>query len=165
MIRARMIAPVAGLVLLAGCSMPSPSVAVQIGDEAIKESTVTKVAEGCASLVGESANALRLDIVRLLTQGAIARQVAAAGSIDVSQGSLDKILAQATQMKALKANAECAQVADSFAAVQLVVASLGESQFIGTAAALPIRLNPRYGTWTPQSLSMAGTGSISQLAK
>lgn len=165
MTRARVIAPLAGVVLMAGCSMPAPSVAAKVGTDVITEKTVTQIAEGCSKLLQAEPNALRLDIVRMLMQGSIARQVAAAEKIDVSATAKDTLLAQAPQMAALKDDPQCANIAEAFATVQVTVASLGgEAPLIAKGGELSVELNPRYGVWSPKTLAMAGTGSISQAA-
>ena len=160
MTRARVILPLAAVALAAGCSMPDPSLAVNVGGTDIKESTITRVAEGCAPLLQRTPNLIREDIVMMMTQATLAEQVISANSLEVSQSAVDEAIERGS-LAGLRSNTDCKTLVDAAGRLSVLVDLIGEEQFLSAAGQIPVKLNPRYGEWSPVALSSTGSGSLS----
>lgn len=164
MTRARLFAPLAAVALLAGCSLPTPSVAVQVGTAKITETQVTNVAEGCGIVLAQPAANLRRDVVVFLTRGELATQIAAANNIDLGRGVLDTFVrTQAPGIVSYYEDDDCAQLADAAAKFEIVAGTVADpAAVLALTDQIELQLNPRYGTWDPATLEASGTGSLSE---
>lgn len=163
MSRARLLTPLAALALLAGCGMPNPAAASQVGDVTIAEKTVTSLTEACAPVVHRGVAEMRTTVVEFLTRGEAARQLAAKHGIDVSEGAIDAALPQIAPDQFPLLNTGCAPLVRSSMATEIVANQL-QATFLPEAHSLGITLNPRYGTWDATKLTTAGSGSLSTIA-
>ncbi|MDO4784933.1 MAG: hypothetical protein Q3997_07615 [Propionibacteriaceae bacterium] len=160
MTRARVIAPLVGLALAAGCSMPDPSLAVNVGGTDISESTISRIAEGCGPLLQRTPNLIREEVVMMMTQATLADQVISSNSLEVTQTEVDEAISRGP-MAPLRENPDCKTLVDAVGRLSVLIESVGEEQFLSAAGAIPVKLNPRYGEWSPAVLSSTGSGSLS----
>lgn len=161
MIRARAIASLAGLTLLAGCTMPDPSMAAEVGGKRISEATLTSVVEGCVAATQGRTGIDRGRVLAGLIRGELAADALVQRKVDVTETQLTEI-AQRQGAASLRDNPQCQIWVDAVSKIVIAAKTMGEQQFISSAQTVPVKLNPRYGGWVPASLEIAGSGSLSQ---
>lgn len=160
--------PLAGVMLLAGCS-PSGGTAAVVNGVPIPDSRITDYAQGCSAALAavpgaaaQSANALRSGMVSWAVVGEMARQQAAATGNDFSNSALTSYIQSAGRAELMQ-DPRCAAALLGVARHDLFVQSLG-NQVGNYLASQNIVLNPRYGVWDWNKLGPSGSGSLSQVA-
>lgn len=164
MIRARVIAPIAAVVLLAGCSA-TPAVASKVDGTIIDEAAVTDASVGCDAVLDATANELRRDVVAVLTRGVIAVDLAKANGIDISQQTVESYLQQnQPALVNFYTNEDCGKVATAIGQFEIVGAAMGQQGVLAAVSEYDVELNPRYGNWDAANVTFAGSGSLSKAA-
>lgn len=154
---ARLVVPVAALVVLAGCS-PSPSTAANVAGTVITESALSETVDGCAELgVVQS----RQTMLNVLVVGEVAKEAARLMGVQIDQAAIDEAAAADPQITALMANPGCAKAVETNLVVSLLVPKVDQQKLMDQIAGIDVKLNPRYGQWDPATASVGGSGSVS----
>ena len=148
--------------LLTGCA--SPATAVAVNDTRITERQVTEIAKGCAEIYENSADELRRDVVNNLLMGQLGTAVAADHGVQISAAERTKFLEGTTAGQLMLSNEHCATMADGLAMYLLTFDRVGQDAFIASSGSVAVKLNPRYGVWDATKITIAGSGSLSELA-
>ena len=145
-------------VLLGGCAQTAATTAV-VNGVVIKESTVDDMAQ---SLVSSGAvttyGAARASAASKLIAGEVARQVAHQSGISLTQPDISSLSAGNPTYALFLTTPLGVQFATDYTdAVQVSSASADWSQQF---LALPVQLNPRYGSWPAFVADLAATTSV-----
>lgn len=157
----RVIAPLAALVLLAGCGTPSAATAFVVDGKTVTQSTVDDVAEGCAVLAKQPAAAIRGQVAQYLLVGQVADAVSARLSKPISAAAEAAALKQIGG-ESLAADQACAPAARGLARYAAISALAGKEKLASTVGELDVKVNPAYGTWDPAKATFTGSGSLSR---
>ncbi len=161
-----LVAPLAGVALLAGCT-PNGSTAAMVNGVAIPESRVNSYAEGCATLVQgegtpeEVAIAIRPQMLKWAILGEMSGQQA--DSVGGPTEDEMRVYVEESGLNELLSEPGCAEATLGVARHDLIALGLGSdmSSYFG---AFDVELNPRYGQWDPTQLQAGGSGSLSEPA-
>ncbi len=162
-------APVAVLALFAGCS-PSPATAIELDGVKVSESTIGDYAEGCRTIMRSAdgtpsteGDARRLT-VSMVGNGMIAdKLVAQYGVAAPTSDQLAEAQARMTNLKPAFDQSSCNQAAQGAVKLMALALSQADRPVLRDAEAISPVVNPRYGTWNPELLTVDGTGSLSEL--
>lgn len=152
---------VAAALALTGCSQPPGAAAVVNGVE-IPDTVAREAATVVAAQLGMPESTVLPQVVFDLTMGEASAQIAAANDIEVSQAEIDETLALDARVQALADVPGSDVWADSVATTYVVIQELGTEQYAEQLRAMPITVNPRYGTWDPQNVDLADS-SLSEV--
>jgi hypothetical protein len=144
----------AGGIALGGCASSPANAAVVDGTEISRE-TFTADVEGA----GQVSQLTPDQVLSVLVQAAVAERLAAEEDITITDAEREQQL-----------NPEVLAVTDArhfvmeLADVQIVAGELGEEQFTEALRSADVRVNPRYGSWDPQRVSVnPDGGALAQL--
>lgn len=153
-------AVVVGLLALAGCSTPGGNIAATVNASPITvahlDSTVAAVARDTAQRDELNAAVLTMSI-----RGAMARVIAAENGIEINGQGRIAALAANTQISGYAKfldDPQAKSFAEDAADLSLVLTKVGADAFLARAKQIPVQLNPRYGSWSVDQLSVAPTG-------
>ena len=129
-------------------------------------SQVTDTVNGCATALGEAPSSLTASgVASLMIQTELTRAVAAAQNLNVSDTSLATII-QSGQIQGVPAgllnDPNCAQLAIGIALQAVIISQTSFDAYLAVTAGHAVVVNPRFGTWDPTTLSLSGSGSLSQ---
>ncbi|WP_090593069.1 hypothetical protein [Auraticoccus monumenti] len=166
MVRATAVGVVA-LLALAGCARP-PSSAAEVGDTTISNATVDSTVTGVAQALGaEPGEINRKAVFASLVQGAVVQEVVAdqqeAGrDLTVTGPERTAVVQAQPQLQELLTVPEAAPLAEALIDFTVVQQRMGSEAFQEAFFAVPVEVNPRWGTWDPASQEgLTGTGSLS----
>jgi hypothetical protein len=145
-------------VLLGGCSQ-SPDTTAVVSGVVIRESTVDEMAKALVSTGAvASYRDARASAARELIGGEVAREVARQEGITLTPADIATLASSYPAYAPFLSTAIGAEFArDNANAVQV---STTDSDWATKFAALPVELNPRYGSWTDYVADLASsTGS------
>jgi len=147
---------VAAGVVLSGCSIGSPSEVAVVDGTSITKTELTNSEAGATAVGQQFSNDQLLSV---LIQGAVADHVASRRGIQITDADRDKQLNPAV-LKVKSAH----DLAYTLADIQIVTNEVGKKGFKKAIRKADVKVNPRYGSWTPKkSLAVTpGTGSLSQ---
>jgi hypothetical protein len=166
-----MVAVVAMLAFFTGCYGNDPNVAVVVGDKTITEADLVVYTDAINIALEEAQNTTKFSKESTLSNGIIGALTLQAPDQSalralVSQTALDEFARQPVFV-ALAAQPKLEPIMSELLASQLVISVVqyGDQEALAAlqaaAAEVPVKLNPRYGTWKPQELSFSGNGSLS----
>ncbi|MGI5951774.1 MAG: hypothetical protein ACOX61_08010 [Brooklawnia sp.] len=163
---ALLVAPLAGVALLAGCT-PNGSTAAMVNEVAIPNSRVTSYADSCATLVqGDGTpEEIAADIRSEMLTWAILGEMSSQHADSFGGPTEDEMRAYVEDSWAnrLLSAPECAEAVLGLARHDLIALGLGSD--IGSYfSAFDIEVNPRYGQWDLSRLEASGSGSLSEPA-
>lgn len=153
-------AVVAGLLTLVGCSTPSGTVAATVNGTAI----TAKALDTTAAAVGRddaAAGELNTAVLTMAIRGELARIIAKEQAIEITPQAQVDALAANTQISAYSKfldDPDAAPFARDAADLSLVLSKLGAEAFIARAQQIPVQVNPRYGAWALDTLSVNQSG-------
>lgn len=147
---------------LTGCS--SPATAVVVNGTEITERQIDRISEGCSTVYANTANDLRRDVVNNMLLGELGASVARANGVQITEAERLQFLQTTTAGQTMLGDDECAKMADGLAMYLLAMDRVGQEAFVAAAQEVEVTLNPRYGVWDSAQGSVAGTGSLSELA-
>jgi len=156
------------LVACTGCAERS-SMAFSVDGTVVTENQVDQVAQSCMTSYNSAGGSqvtlsdMREQSIQWQLDGAIGVAAAKRLGISFSQDDRTQFLNQTADGPALMRDPLCQQAMYDFATVVLLSYQAGSAQFTSTLATLDIVVNPRFGTFDPTSVSLVGTGSLSQL--
>lgn len=150
------IRPIAGAVIaalaLSGCTS-WPGAGGKVDHIRVPDAQVVHTAEAIASATGgERLQALRQSVFDL-TVGEASRQVAASQHVHITEADKAAVLAGSQGAQKIIAGGG-AEWGDAVATTSIVIDRLGKERFVEGLRALDIQINPRYGTWSPEQLTM-----------
>lgn len=151
----------AALALLAGCATPSGSTAFSVDGNRTSNKQVDRAAAGCASVLGEDASQIRLQVGQFLLRGAVADAVISRDHLTISDA---EIAAAESKMGAakLETDPDCAVAVKQFVRFAVVANKVKSDRLEATIRALDVKVNPAYGTWDPTRAAYTGeSGSLS----
>lgn len=163
----RLALPVAVLGALAGCS-PNPGTAVELGGARVSESTVGSYAQGCTQVLDAMGLATRFtdgdvrrNVVSWSASGLIADQLATRYGITIKDSDKREVLASLQNGPEFAENPVCGEALDGRLKLLALALEHDSAQVSRDAAAAPVVVNPRYGTWNGTDQLVTGTGSLS----
>lgn len=163
----RLALPAAVLGVLTGCS-PNPSTAVELGGVRMSESTVGSYTKGCMQVLDTMGVAsrftegdVRRNVVSWSASGLIADQLAESYGITIKDSDKRQVLASLQNGPEFAANQVCGEALDGRLKLLALALEHDSAQVSRDAAAAPVVVNPRYGTWSGTDQLVTGTGSLS----
>ncbi|WP_114560253.1 SurA N-terminal domain-containing protein [Desertihabitans aurantiacus] len=158
----RLAAAGAVAVLVGGCAN-HPTDAAVVDGTAISESSLQTTVQAAARALGAAPTDInQRAVLASLVQGAVVDEVAEERGVDVDPRARESLINTEPQLQAFAADPEAAPLAEALADVALVQQQLGPEAFSEAFLAVPVTVNPRYGTWDPTSQEgLTGTGSLS----
>lgn len=147
------------LVALVGCS-PSPTTAAQVGDATISTRAVSDIVAACPA-VGQTEVTDSLALQTLI-HAEIFREVAEITDIELDENELRDMLKQDPNFGPFLAEQpDCTDLLMAQAA-SVVLGTKGDPEELDSALEqTEVQLNPRYGTWSSETLGIEGSGSLS----
>jgi predicted component of type VI protein secretion system len=152
-----LVAALVGLLALAGCST-SPRVAAVVNGVEVPVSAVEQLQPALAPFLSDSS---AQSVAGMLVAVELGRQLAANHQLTFTDD--DRAALKAQLPAELVALPETADFVAGYVDLNLVASSLGDA-FTTEAAAIPVQVNPRFGTWDPDQFSLTGSGSLSSPA-
>lgn len=157
-LRSVIVAVIAGLFLLTGCTPPAANVGVQVDSQTIRTSEIDAV----IALLGQNTQYQLANgtIVQYFAASAIAEQYAADHHITLSDADINALVGTDPIFKSLEGNPVAAGFEQRLIRMTLIVKHVTDSSVF---SAYSVTINPRYGvTWSPQDLGVvAGGASLS----
>ncbi|MVA76657.1 hypothetical protein GC722_11575 [Auraticoccus sp. F435] len=159
---------VAGGLALAGCGR-APSTAAQVGGTTIGNDQVDTTVAGAAQALGARTDEINeRAVLASLIQGAVVdemvEQAETSGRTDLTIAPADReaVLQSQPQLQALQEVPEAAPLAESLVDFTILQQRMGSEAFQQAFLAVPVEVNPRWGSWQPGSQEgLIGTGSLS----
>ncbi len=154
------LARLAPLVLLAlvGCS-PSPSVAAQVGDEAIAQKSVSDLVEACPA-VGATPITPKLALQMLINME-IFYQVAESTEVELDAKELRSLLLQDEDFGPFLAQEpDCADLLLPEVTFGVLGRGADPEKLNAALEQVDVEVNPRYGVWA-DGQGVVGSGSLS----
>lgn len=149
----------AALLTTGGCSR-APDVMAYVGSSTISVSQLDAATKGVTAALGQQVN--KRAVVSALISGEAASQIAAAHQVTITdEQRIASLSADQTGQKLLT-NPAAKSVGFGLADEQLLVARLGQSTYAADLKTMKIRVNPRYGTWSPTQGLSTTSGSLSE---
>lgn len=138
---------------LTGCSS-WPGAGAEVQTVRVADQQVVDTAKVIVDVTGvDNYTALRQAAFDL-TLGEASRQIVAAKGVEISAADKAAALAGSPAAQAISANPVGAPWGDAVATATLAIDKVGQDDFVEAIRGLDIRINPRYGTWSPQQMTM-----------
>jgi len=155
-----LVAVVAGVLALSGCSTPGGNIAATVNGAPI---TVTQLDTTVAAVARESAERDQLNaaVLTMSIRGAMARVIAAENGVEINGQGRIAALAANTQISGYAKfldDPQARSFAEDAADLSLVLNKVGADAFLARAKQIPVQLNPRYGSWSVDQLTVATSG-------
>lgn len=164
---ARLGLPAIALALVTGCA-PSASTAMVIDDVRVSENHLDALAEGCeealdmAGLSGQYPDGeVRRNVASWVAQGLMADALIERANITVSDNELQEARAGLRNSELFTTTANCTDAFMGIVKLTAYVSVEGEATALAQAADVEVEINPKYGTWDTDELTIEGTGSLS----
>ncbi len=161
------VAVMAAVLALTGCAGQSPATAATVNQVVITEAQIDHVAQALATVfeTPDAPGAQRRLAATVLIGNEVGRAVGVERGVTTTAEDRQGTVAQYQDLTALSQQPGMAQIVDDYAAALLIRTELGETDFATTAAAVPVRVNPRYGSWDATLAQLtSGSGSLSSPA-
>lgn len=147
---------------LTGCS-ESPSAAAVVGGHRIAETEVNQAAQTLTALTGTELNVSLKQAAFDLTLGEASTLIAERAGARITQAEKDEVLAKNELASAVAGTPGGRPWGDAVATTYLVIERIGGDAFRTQLKELPISVNPRYGTWSAEQLTMVDS-SLARVA-
>ncbi|GAA1388449.1 hypothetical protein [Luteococcus peritonei] len=158
---ARIAAPVAALLLMAGCATPSGGTAFDVDGTRTSVEQVDTAAEGCARLTQTPAEQIHTQVAQMLLSGSMADAISERAGVPITNQMIAKPV-KALRGEQLMTDPDCKVAVESLARYAAINDTLGEAKSRNQVKALDVQVNPRYGNWNPSAGTFTGqTGSLS----
>lgn len=161
---------IVGVLALTGCTVTNPRVAAYVAGTPITQAEVDAVSGALADAspdTSDSAGGFVQTVLVIMVQNRIAAKAAADARITVTDAQRQSVFAQNELYGVLAENPVSADFMNDFANTSVVVSDeAGVTAFREAAAQTNVRLNPRFGEWDAESVSLVqgSSGSLSELA-
>lgn len=163
MLQARHVLATAALAALAltGCAH-SPSAAAVVNGVTVPVSEIDKASAALAKESQSTASEMATTTVTNEVVGLIAQKIAADQGIALNDTT--RAAALDASLQPLRNNPDLTLLVDRYADALVVVTKLGAEPWVTACQAVPVTINPRYGTWSPELCALSGSGSLSKPA-
>jgi len=164
----RMLAGLVAVVALlgaAGCTTTGPNVAAVVGSTVITQNQVEQASAGMTQIVGSDPNYTGTNITGFILNSLIRKEVLTTGLATLGVSFTDEqrdqywnsAMTADTADYALRTDPRTRDAMAGFVDVQLVNAQLSDGTLnydavLAATAAVPVEVNPRYGTWDATQL-------------
>lgn len=138
---------------LTGCA-GNPADAASVGSVSVRDSTVRGVADTIVEVTGTDRGVALKQATYDLTLGEASRQIAQATGTAVSPAQGAAVISQNQAAAAVAATEKGAPWAAAVGTTYVLLQDLGEERFIEELNKLDINVNPRYGAWDPQRVTI-----------
>lgn len=150
---------------LVGCNHP-PSEVADVDGVRIDAAEVREQAAAVESaLQAEPGTIAMPTIAQFMIGGLVAEQVAEQTGHRISSSRMESFVASSgTQLSGLTelwADPDSREFAEDWVAPMILAKELGQDRYLSAAAAVPVELNPAYGTWGPRTHAVTPGGSLS----
>jgi len=156
----------ASAVAFSGCSVRAQT-AFTVDGKVTTMAQVNDTVNGCATALGQPPAVLTNVLVSGMIVAQISRDMAAEQNVQTSDADLTSMV-QNGQISGLPSSMlndpNCGSLAVSLALQALMSFQMGSGSFITATQSHTVVVNPRFGTWDPNNLTLSGSGSLSQLA-
>ena len=153
---------VAAVLALAGCSSP-PGAAAQVNGVSVPDTAVRHAASVVSAQLGIAESGVLPQVALDMTLGEASTQIAARNDIQVSDARIQETLRSVDPRLLPLAEMPGSDAwVRSAATTYVVVQEMGRERYTEQLRELPIRVNPRYGTWDAANVDLVD-GSLSQL--
>lgn len=166
---AGMVAVAAATVLTLGGCVGAPSSAAEVDDTVITEDLLDSTVQGAAEALGAGPDEINQKaVLASLIQGAVVDELVqdstadGGAGLEITQADRRAAAESQPQLQQLLAVPAAAPLAEALIDLSLVQQQLGPEAFQEAFLAVPVQVNPRWGTWDPTSQEgLTGTGSLS----
>lgn len=151
------------VLVTAGCSRANPSVVAYVGsDGQVTQSQLDSAVAGITKGLQTGQSVQTSAVVSAMIQGEVARQVADANDITITEADREAVL-KGSNLAPLMSIPEAKPVLDDVADAQIVPKKVGTDAYVKALQATPVELNPRYGQLSPTDKTVVdgSTGSLS----
>ena len=151
------------VLVTAACSRANPSVVAYVGsDGQVTQSELDSAVAGISKGLQAGQSVQTSAVVSAMIQGEIARQVAAANNVTVTDADREAVL-KGSNLAPLLSIPAAKPVLDDVADAQIVPTKVGTDAYVKALQATPVELNPRYGQLSPTDKTIVdgSTGSLS----
>lgn len=138
---------------LTGCSQP-PAAAASVEGVRIPSETVTATGEMLVSLGADPAVAYKQAAFDLML-GEASRQIAAQTGVQVGDDERAEILSRVSGAALIAQSPQGEAWGEAVSTTYVVLDKVGQDAFAQKLGELDITVNPRYGTWVPEQVSLA----------
>jgi len=146
----------------AGCTTRS-QMAFTVNGAVTTTDEVQVMIDGCTAALGMATSPISASgLVGTMIGVDLARQVAADQKVTYTDDELRQPIQSGSVASLMLTDPNCAQLAFGMVLAGLLADQLGASIFQADAQAIPVIVNPRFGTWDTATLSISGSGSLSQ---
>jgi len=157
----------ASVLAFSGCSVRAQT-AFTVDGNITTVAQVNDAVNGCATALGEAPSALSASAVAsAMIVAQISRDIAQQQNTQTSDADLTGMI-QNGQIQGLApqmlTDPTCANLAVGMALQALLAFQMGSTPYLSAAQGYSVAANPRFGAWDPASLSLSGSGSLSQAA-
>ena len=159
--------PALALALLAGCA-PSAGTAMVVDGRRVTEDHLDALAEGCRTALDGAGTSdqypdgeVRQAIASWVAQGLVADALIERANATVSDADLQKARAGLRNADLFTSTADCSEAFMGIVRLTAYVSLEGEQSARDQASGLRIEINPRYGAWDADELTVMGSGSLS----
>jgi len=152
------------LLATTGCSVRAHT-AYEVNGVATSNDQVTSMANRCGAVVQPFPWVNMSALVSDMIHAELAREVAQTESLSFTDDELRAPIEDGKfgdQYKAMLADPVCAQLALGITLEQAAKESLGNDAYIEIAGKIPVSINPRFGVWNANDLTVDGSGSLSK---
>lgn len=147
---------------VAGCTPPA-GVAVKVGSQTVTMDTYNADVANCSSLASSDTMTPREVIASTEVQGAIGEELLAKSGRTLTTRQRDALMAS-NQLSALSSHPACRAMGRRLVTLYAVAGTTPDAQtLIKAVKGIDVKVNPRLGDWYPDQLTVAGTGSLSNV--
>jgi len=157
----------ASVLAFSGCSVRAQT-AFTVDGNVTTMAQVNDTINGCAAAFGEAPSTLAApNVVDAMVVAQVSRAMAQEQNTQTSDADLTSMI-QNGQIGGLSPDflkdPTCANLAVGMALQALLVFQMGSDPFLAAVQTHSVVVNPRFGAWDPSSLTISGSGSLSQAA-
>jgi len=155
-----------GLSFLAGCEYARIQMAYSIGDDEVSIEEVVTLTNACLAVSDGSLDDVpEPSWINDMIHAELARRVAASHSGILTDEELRRPIDEGEfgpLLQAMAVDQTCAEVIIGLTLMSVLIQEIGEERFIAEANQHEVLLNPRFGVWDPETLTLSGSGSMSK---
>lgn len=148
---------VAGLLVLSGCSKPGANVAASVNGVDIPGSRI----ENAVAAIGSSPGQLAEPHAIVLTwaiRGEVARTIATEQGIQLTGEPRTALMNTNPSLEQYAQLPNASDFVNDLVDATLVINKVGEPAFVAKVAGTDVQVNPRYGAWSAQTVTVDQTG-------
>lgn len=156
------VAMVVVLVSLAGCAVQNPNSLGSVAGRAVSADHVEELNAAVARILQASPAETRSAVATAVLRAELARAAAPLRSVTIDPAQRASVILTDQALQAFAADPVASEVAADVADTVLFYTAIGgPDKFAAAVADVPVRVNPRYGTWDGSRAVIASSGSLS----